>query len=98
MTITRYHFNSFDLGCHFDHGNEFQSMQPTIIEMVKASEYDALSRDLAAARASLDEALVLLRESRNIVAYDCECRTRLGTHDEGCTVAEIDALLRKVGP
>lgn len=84
MTITRYHFNSFDLGCHFDHGNEFQSMQPTIIEMVKASEYDALSRDLAAARASLDEALGLLREYGTDSEFDDYCE-------------RVDALLRKVG-
>lgn len=84
MTITRYHFNSFDLGCHFDHGNEFQSMQPTIIEMVKASEYDALSRDLAAARASLDEALGLLRRMETYTIMDR-------------WFADRDALLRKVG-
>lgn len=45
MSITRYHFNSFNLGCHFAQGNEFQSMQPTIVEMVKASDYDALAAE-----------------------------------------------------
>lgn len=50
MTITRYHFNSFNLGCHFDHGNEFQSMPTTIVEMVKASEYDVLAARVAELR------------------------------------------------
>ena len=58
MTITRYHFNSFNLGCHFDHGNEFQSMPTTIVEMVKASEYDAL----AARVAELEKALHKIAE------------------------------------
>ena len=56
MSITRYHFNSFNLGCHFAQGNEFQSMQPTIVEMVKASDYDALAARVAELEAKLGQA------------------------------------------
>lgn len=57
--VKRWHFNSFDLGCHFDSGNEFQAMQPTIIAMVKASDYDAL-----AARCAERQSVILQLEAQ----------------------------------
>lgn len=41
--VTRWSFNSFDLGYHFCSPNKFEAMQPTIITMVEASDYDALT-------------------------------------------------------